>query len=59
MQNIKIRNLQSEEIGSVGSTESESKIQEIVKSYKDRFNKKQITLKKDENNNLYVVTVSQ
>lgn len=59
MQNIKIRNLQAEEIGSVGSTESESKIQEIVKSYKDRFNKKQITLKKDENNNLYVITVSQ
>lgn len=41
---IKIRNLQDEEIGQVGSNESTSNIQEIVKNNKDRFNKKKITI---------------
>lgn len=41
---IKIRNLQGEEIGQVGSNENPSKIQEIVKENKNEFSKKKIII---------------
>ena len=55
---ISIINLQGEEIGKVGSSESETKIQEIVKQNIDRFSKKRIYLKV-ENENLVVEKVEQ
>ena len=55
---ISIINLQGEEIGKVGSSESETKIQEIVKQNIDRFSKKRIYLKV-ENENLVVEKVKQ
>lgn len=51
-----IRNLQEEEIGRVGVSDSETKIQEIVKNNIDRFGKKKVYLK-TENNNLIVQKV--
>ena len=50
--------MQGEEIGKVGSSESETKIQEIVKQNIDRFSKKRIYLKV-ENENLVVEKVEQ
>lgn len=50
---ISIINLQGEEIGKVGSSDSETKIQEAVKQNIDRFSKKKIYLKV-ENENLVV-----
>lgn len=41
---IRIKNLQDEEIGKVSIEESSSKIKEIVKNNKERFNKKKIIL---------------
>lgn len=55
---IIIRNLQEEEIGQVGINDSETKIQEIVKNNIDRFSKKKIYLK-NENNNLTVQKVEK
>lgn len=55
---ISVINLQGEEIGKVGSSESETKIQEIVKQNIDRFSKKRIYLKV-ENENLVVEKVEQ
>lgn len=48
-QKVVIRNLVKEEIGQVSSSESETKIQEIVKENVSRFNKKKIILKKEDN----------
>ena len=48
-QKVLIRNLTDEEIGQVGSNESETKIQEIVKENVSRFNKKKIFFKKENN----------
>ena len=48
-QKVVIRNLVEEEIGQVSSSESETKIKEIVKENSSRFNKKKIYLKKEDN----------
>ena len=48
-QKVVIRNLTEEEIGQVSSSESETKIKEIVKENSSRFNKKKIYLKKEDN----------
>ncbi len=53
-----VRNLQEEEIGQVSINDSETKIQEIVKKYIDRFDKKEIYLK-EENSNLIVQKVEK
>lgn len=48
-QKVVIKNLTEEEIGQVSSSESETKIKEIVKENSSRFNKKKIYLKKEDN----------
>ena len=53
-----IRNLQEEEIGRVGTNDSETKMQEIVKNNIDRFSKKKVYLK-TENDNLIVQKVEK
>lgn len=53
---IVVENIQEEEIQKVSSTESETQMQEIVKNNIDRFSKKKVYLKKDENN-LFVIKV--
>lgn len=45
-----IRNLQEEEIGRVSISDSETKMQEIVKNNIERFSKKKVYLKTEENN---------
>ncbi len=45
--NIVVRNLKGEELGKVSNSESETKIQEIVKDNIDRFKKKKIYLKNE------------
>lgn len=45
-----IRNLQEEEIGRVSTTDSETKIKEIVKKNKERFSQKNIEIKKEKDN---------
>lgn len=45
-----IRNLQEEEIGRVSTTDSETKIKEIVKNNKERFSQKNIEIKKEKDN---------
>ena len=42
-----IRNLQEEEIGRVSTSDSETKIKEIVKNNKERFSQKNIEIKKE------------
>lgn len=44
-----IRNLQDEELGRIANSDNESKAQEIVKQNKDRFTKKRIILRKEDN----------
>lgn len=44
-----IRNLQDEELGRIANSDNESKAQEIVKQNKDRFTKKRIILKEEDN----------
>lgn len=46
---IIIRNIQGEEIGRIANSESETKAQEIIKKNIDRFTKKNIELKQEEN----------
>ena len=53
-----VRNLEQEELGQVSIYDSETKIQEIVKNNINRFNKKKIYLKV-ENNNLIVQKVEK
>ena len=55
--NIQIKNLNDETIGEVNSTESETNIQQIVKDNIDKFTKKEVHLKADENGNLYVTSI--
>lgn len=55
--NIKIENLNEQEIGEVKSTEDESNIQSMVKQNIDKFTKKEVRLEKDENGNIYVTSV--
>lgn len=45
-----IRNLKEEEIGRVSTTDSETKIKEIVKNNKERFSQKNIEIKKEKDN---------
>ena len=45
-----IRNLQEEEIGRVSTSDSETKIKEIVKKNKERFSQKNIEIKKEKDN---------
>lgn len=53
---IIIRSTKDEELGRVSINESEAKIQEVVKNNKERFSKKSITLK-NENNCLVIKKV--
>ena len=55
--NIQIKNLNDETIGEVNSTESETNIQQFVKDNIDRFTKKEVNLKTDQNGNLYITSV--
>lgn len=55
--NIQIKNLNDETIGTVKNTEDETNIQQIVKDNIDRFTKKVVNLKTDENGNIYVTSV--
>lgn len=55
--NIQIKNLNDETIGEIKSTESETNIQQFVKDYIDRFTKKEVNLKIDDNGNIYVTSV--
>lgn len=55
---VKVTNLDNEVIGNIDSNESESKIQDIVKENIDRFNKKKIYLK-SENNRLIIKKVEK
>ena len=54
--NVIIRNIQNEEIEKIAENESETKIQELVKSNIDRFSKKNIYLK-NLNEKLYIQKV--
>lgn len=45
-----IRNLQEEEIGRVSTSDSETKIKEIVKNNKERFSQKNIEIKREKDN---------
>lgn len=54
---ILIKNLQGQEIGKVNSNESETIIQEFVKNNIDKFSKKKLLIKKDENEKLYILKV--
>ena len=56
--NVIVKTTNNEEIGRVAISESETKIQEIVKNNKDRFTKKKIELKK-ENENLVIEKVEK
>lgn len=55
---VVIKNTNEEEIGRVGIDDSETKVQEIVKNNKDRFIKKKIYIK-NENNNLVIERVEK
>ena len=55
--NIQIKNLNDETIGEVKSTETETNIQQFVKDHIDRFTKKEVNLKVNENGDLYVISV--
>ena len=55
---IKVFNFSNEEIGKININESESKIQDIVKTNKDKFSKKKIYLKK-ENDKLVVEKIEK
>ena len=57
-ESVVIKNTNEEEIGRVGIDDSETKVQEIVKNNKDRFIKKKIYIK-NENNNLVVERVEK
>ena len=57
-QKVIVRNLTDEEIGQVSSSESETKIQEIVKENETRLDKKKLYFK-IENNNLIIQKVKK
>lgn len=54
-QKVIVRNLTDEEIGQVSSSESETKIQEIVKENETRFDKKKLYFKIENNNNNLII----
>lgn len=56
--NIIIRNTNEEEIGRLSVTDDETKMQEIVKNNIEKFTKKEITLK-NENDSLIVTKVEK
>ena len=56
--NIIIKNTNEEEIGRLSVTDDETKMQEIVKSNIEKFTKKEITLK-NENDSLIVTKVEK
>ena len=47
-ESVIIKNLSDEEIGRVGIDDTETKMQEIVKSHLDRFDKKKVYLKNEQ-----------
>lgn len=51
---IKIKNLNEETIETVKYNQGKSEINEIIKSKKEKFSKKILTLKKDENGNIHI-----
>lgn len=51
---IIIRNLQGTEIAKIKNTENQTNINEFIKSNSDQFSKKEINLKKDKEQKLYV-----
>lgn len=53
---VAVKTTNDEEIGKVAASDSETKIQEIVKNNKDRFNKKKVYLEQ-ENDNLIIQKV--
>ena len=55
--NVQIKNLKDETIEEVKSTVSETNIQQFVKDNIDKFTKKEVNLKTDENGNIYVTSV--
>ena len=57
-ESVIVRNTNEEEIGRVATSESETNIQEIVKNNKNRFTKKKIYMKK-ENDNLIIERVEK
>lgn len=56
--NIIIKNTNEEEIGRLSVTDDETKMQEIVKNNIEKFTKKEITLK-NENDSLIVTKVEK
>lgn len=54
---IAIKNLNEEVITNVNSTEDETNIKQFIKDNKDKFSRKEINLKKDDNGNFYVENV--
>ena len=57
-ESVIVRNTNEEEIGRVATSESETNIQEIVKNNKNRFTKKKVYMKK-ENDNLIIERVEK
>ena len=55
---VVIRNTSDDEIGRVALSESETKMQDIVKNNKDRFSKKKVFLK-NENDRLIIERVEK
>lgn len=47
-ESVIIKNLNDEEIGRVGIDDTETKMQEIVKNHLDRFDKKKVYLKNEQ-----------
>ena len=54
---VLIENLEGEVIDKVKNTDSPTYITEIVKNNIDRFNKKELTIRKNDNDNLEIVSV--
>ncbi len=55
--NISIENLNDEIIGTVKNTEDETNIQQLVKDNIDKFTKKEVNLRTDQEGNIYVTSV--
>ena len=55
--NISIENLNDEIIGTVKNTEDETNIQQLVKDNIDKFTKKEVNLRTDQDGNIYVTSV--
>lgn len=57
--NIKIKNLKDETIATIKSTEDEAKIIDLVKENTDKFTKKEIVLNKNNENKIYISSVTK